>query len=333
MRTAGDLGKAVLRDVSRSFYLSLRVLPRGFREPASLGYLLARLSDTIADAGSVPLKERKTLLEKLRLGLADSGDERGRSELFGQLAELADMPGWSAGEATLLRRSGEVVNWFDVQEPAERDLVSGVVSTIISGQAWDLTRFEDGRVIRLEEDAELDEYTYRVAGCVGEFWTRLGALERGAFARADFEEMMRLGRSYGQGLQLVNILRDLSEDWERGRCYLPGPETSSPEDVLRDRQRWQKLAEERLRCGLEYCRQLRGRRLGFASGLPALLGLLTLQRLSEAGWEDLRGTVKVTRAEVRAASWFAMKAALGDAPDRWEQAWERLLRGSKVTES
>ena len=60
----GDLSRKVLKDVSRSFYLSLRFLPKGFRAPTSVGYLLARASDTIADAGQLGVEMRRDLLSR-----------------------------------------------------------------------------------------------------------------------------------------------------------------------------------------------------------------------------------------------------------------------------
>jgi len=63
-----NLSRKVLKDVSRSFYLSLRFLPEGFRTPTSLGYLLARASDTIADAGELSIED-SGLLPRGRLGI------------------------------------------------------------------------------------------------------------------------------------------------------------------------------------------------------------------------------------------------------------------------
>ncbi|MDB4544912.1 squalene/phytoene synthase family protein, partial [Akkermansiaceae bacterium] len=88
----------VLKDVSRSFYLSLRFLPPGFRAPASLGYLLARLSDTIADAGGASPEERKVLLTEFR----ESMETGSRDWLEG----LSGLTGLSEGEERLVQRAG-----------------------------------------------------------------------------------------------------------------------------------------------------------------------------------------------------------------------------------
>src|SRR5260221_10735891 len=63
----------LLKPVSRSFYISIRLLPRALREPVALAYLLARTSDTIADSSVVDADERVELLD--RFGRAIAGNE------------------------------------------------------------------------------------------------------------------------------------------------------------------------------------------------------------------------------------------------------------------
>src|SRR5258708_23746854 len=87
----------------------------------------------------------------------------------------------------------------------------------------DIERFEmvESRHALRNPD-ELEEYAYLVAGSVGEFWTRLCALEWASYSRAAKSELERLGIEFGKGLQLVNILRDFPVDIAQGRSYLPG---------------------------------------------------------------------------------------------------------------
>jgi farnesyl-diphosphate farnesyltransferase len=68
---------------------------------------------------------------------------------------------------------------------------------------------------------ELDQYTYYVAGCVGEFWTRMVCAHRPVMARWDVTRMSAMGVRFGKGLQLTNILKDIARDLHRGRCYVP----------------------------------------------------------------------------------------------------------------
>jgi farnesyl-diphosphate farnesyltransferase len=149
-----------------------------------------------------------------------------------------------------------------------------------------------------------------VAGCVGEFWTRLCFAHLGDFAERAEPEMHEMGRRYGQGLQLVNILRDAGEDLRNGRCYFPVDELDSlgvvpreilsvPARVVPVLNKWRMKAEEGIRAGIEYACAIRNRRVRFATALPALIGARTLALLRGSGAAAFEERVKVSRAEVR----------------------------------
>ena len=288
--TKEELGKDVLRDVSRSFYLTLRALPAGMREATSVGYLLARASDTIADSGGAR-SERLMLLENFRKVVA--GDEV--AGFFEMAAKVAGEKGVKEGEQVLMQRLEEVFLWWQMLPDHEREAVREVVTTITLGQVWDLERFPEGAVVALDDAQEAEEYCYRVAGCVGEFWTEVGFGSDEGFSNNPKEQMRSLGRSYGKGLQLINILRDVAEDEERGRKYLPG-----------SREDWLRKARGCMEEGLEYSRAVRGRRARLATVLPALIGLETLDLLETASTEELQQGVKVGRKVVRKCLWKAM---------------------------
>ena len=105
---------------------------------------------------------------------------------------------------------------------ADRGDIQTVLGKITRAQELDLERFGEGGAVRALNNAEeLDEYTYLIAGCVGEFWTDMSFRHVPDFSGNSGDEMNRLGRAYGSGLQLMNILRDLPSDLKQGRCYLP----------------------------------------------------------------------------------------------------------------
>lgn len=264
------LGTKVLRDVSRSFYLSLRFLPGGFREPASVGYLLARLSDTIADAGGASVETRLQLLHDFKTSFA--------------IADLDQLSGLSEGEQILVSRASDCIDSLNQLPEWQQDSVRKVVEIITEGQTWDLTRFQGEGVVQLENDAELQQYTYQVAGCVGEFWTELG-FGLGEFASASPETMSAWGRKYGQSLQLINILRDEKEDLALGRKYLPEG----------GRQRWFEMANQGFEDAERYCHALYGKRMRFATWLPLLIGRETLALLERHPGDR----VKVSRRDVK----------------------------------
>src|SRR5204862_335609 len=134
----------------------------------------------------------------------------------------------AAGEIELIAKLDRCLAWLGRMAPADRHEIADVMAKIIRGQTLDLERFTGpGEIMALQTGAELDEYTYLVAGCVGEFWTRVCLRKLPRYSSLPAPELEQLGVSYGKGLQLVNILRDAPADLRSGRCYLP-------EDELRE---------------------------------------------------------------------------------------------------
>ena len=287
----------VLKDVSRSFYLSLRFLPGGFRAPTSVGYLLARASDTIADAGELSVGARKEALADFREAVLSGGSFVG-----------PEMKKLSPGEEVLMGRIEECLEALDQLPEKQKEAVQKVVRIITEGQAWDLDRFVGDGVVSLESDEELRRYTYQVAGCVGEFWTEIGFGVDEGFATRSFAEMNELGQAYGRSLQLINILRDVPEDLGNGRCYIPG--AVSQEDLLRERSRWIAEAREGLDKADQYAESLNGKRMRFGTVLPAMIGRETLDRLEGATWDEWVARVKVSRKEIYGMMIRAAKFAL-----------------------
>ena len=122
--------------------------------------------------------------------------------------------------------------------------------------------------------------------------------------------MLALGKAYGMGLQLINILRDAGNDLRAGRCYFPATELAaagiSPKQVFREPDKFQPIyrnwinkAEPNVESGLEYSRAIKNWRVRGATVLPALIGLRTIALLREAGPKALEQTIKVSRPEVR----------------------------------
>lgn len=283
---------ALLREVSRSFYLSLRVLPRPMRDPVALAYLLARASDTLADTEAVEPPRRIGLLRGFESEIR-GGDAVWRADLADFRARQAHV-----GERVLLERLDTLFAALDRLGAAEAAEVREVVATICGGQALDLERFGGGPAA-LADDAELRDYCHRVAGCVGVFWTRVGFLTLGGrFSRRDPADLERLGERHGRGLQLVNILRDLPKDHAAGRGYLPGVAPGDRGGAEREAARWRGEARRLLASGREYAAAMSLRRLKVAAGLPARLGEETLDLLDRADWGTLEAGVKVPRGRV-----------------------------------
>ena len=299
MNTA-DLGGPLLKSVSRSFYLTIRILPARIQAPIGLAYLLARASDTIADTAEAPEPVRLQHLAAFGKMIRD-----GTSDGLPELQREIQPP--DPGERELIARLDRCLDWLASMPDDDRREIADVMGKIIRGQTLDLQRFPKGEgVIALQTAAELDEYTYLVAGCVGEFWTRICVAHLPRYARESESELLRLGVNYGKGLQLVNILRDIPADRRAGRCYLPEDElraaNSTPAKPAREMfDRWHQRASEHLEDGRRYIAALRPARLRAGCFLPWYLGVETLRLLSEGSPLDSEAKIKVPRSTVRAA--------------------------------
>lgn len=325
----------LLKRVSRSFYLSLRVLPDGMRVPVSLAYLLARTADTIADTPGTPEPERLVRLQAWRALVGGARD----AALLLQVAAARGATSDPA-EAALFDVLAPALELLESLPQADAASVRQVVQTLTDGMVFDLRRFEGGRSgapVALATMDDLDLYTYLVAGCVGEFWTDVALRHRTELAGWSRDEMARRGIAYGQALQLTNVLRDASADLAMGRCYLPltllSPLGLAPVDLLDARRRAQALpvrgalASRALggyRQAADYVLAVPSNslRLRLASLWPLMLGLGTLKRLArEPGWLDPRGRVKVPRSAVYGMLLRSLPTALSDAAcRRWIEA-------------
>jgi farnesyl-diphosphate farnesyltransferase len=326
----GDL----LRATSRSFYLSLRALPAATRPQTGLAYLLARTADTIADTELLSVPGRLEALEALRGRIL--GATTGALD-FGRLSQGCALP----AEKALLERVGEALRLLERLPEADRRLVREVLRVILSGQELDLKRFAGARaesIAALETEADLDDYTYRVAGCVGEFWTRICRLHLFPDAPVDEEFLLRNGVRFGKGLQLVNILRDIPRDLRKGRCYLPRQTLAaaglSPADLLFEASharfrplydQWLAGAESHLAAGWDYTNALPGGqfRLRLACAWPILIGVRTLRRLRQENVLDSGRRVKVSRPEIRLL--IGRSILLYPWPPAWRGQFSREL--------
>jgi len=238
----------LLKRVSRSFYLSLRLLPEPVRQPISLAYLLARASDSIADASSASAALRGRLL-----GGLPHAWERDDVPTLGPIPE---------SEKALLEFLPQLLQQLDASP--DREEILDVWKVILSGQIFDLQRFGAGAPpLSLEEAVR---YTGLVAGCVGKFWTLVCFKRVPGYSGESVEAMCGLGFDFGCGLQWVNILRDRHADAAAGRVYVT--EGDFPEAM--------RVARANLAAGTRYAALVRPRRLRAACRLPLEIGLRTL---------------------------------------------------------
>ena len=128
-------------------------------------------------------------------------------------------------EERLLKNVDVALNAFQKISKNDQIHMRRCLKIIIGGQTLDLQRFgpanDSDEISALENDQELDDYAYRVAGSVGEFWTSMTLAHCISANGPDSEKMFELGIRFGKALQMINILRDIPEDLSFGRCYIP----------------------------------------------------------------------------------------------------------------
>ena len=327
-----ELLTSLLRDVSRSFYLTLRVLPLSIRWQVGLAYLLARATDTIADTDLIPVADRLDALHALRARIA--GTSQSPLDFHILASQQATLP-----ERVLLERAEEAINALAKFSYSDQQRIREVLATITTGQELDLQRFNGAKeqaIIALQTDAELDDYTFRVAGCVGEFWTRICCAHLFHSAKLDEPALIANGIRFGKGLQLVNILRDLPADLRQGRCYLPQQRLEAigltaarlldPATEPQLRALYHNhldLASAHLAAGWEYTNSLPRRfvRVRLACAWPVLIGIRTLSKLRRSNALNPSHRIKITRAEVHSIMagtlWrYAFPAAWRELPER-----------------
>src|SRR6266498_3011653 len=302
MSTRPQLETTILRSVSRSFYLSIRFLPARLRQPIALAYLLARATDTVADTAKISRSVRIETLKMLSDGIQGKASREVVVDLIASFVPLQA----NDSERQLLESLSDCLAWLERIEQADRTDIRVVLEKITHGQMLDLQRFDNPQEIRaLSTAADLDKYTYLVAGCVGELWTRLCFRHVRNFASLSEDEMLALGKRYGMALQLINVLRDAGSDLRAGRCYFPEYELtasqilSEPECFQSIYRTWLDKAKAGLECGMRYSRAIENRRVRAATVLPALIGVRTVALLDAAGPTALQRTVKVPRGDVR----------------------------------
>jgi farnesyl-diphosphate farnesyltransferase len=322
----------LLKQVSRSFYLTLRILPQPVRQPISLAYLLARATDTIADTSIIPVDQRLQALAQLRDHILNPTTQTTGPE-FGELAASQSNP----AERELLARIHEALATLRQTPTDDTRDIQEVIEIITSGQTLDLQRFQNlppGQVRALANSEELDDYTWRVAGCVGQFWTRICSRKIYPHSSLNLDSMIKDGIRFGKGLQLVNILRDLPADLQQGRCYLPLQELSKlhlqPQDLLQTKNETTlrplylsliSLAHQHLTAGWHYTCRLPSTpiRLRLACAWPILIGASTLQKLAQNTILDPTKRVRIQRSQV----YKIIRLTLWRLPRR--KAWERLF--------
>ena len=294
------------------------------RTQVGLAYLFARAADTIADTHRIDVTRRQHCLDLFREQFHTSDSSHHALEDI-HAALDADQP--VEADIMLLTKLNDCFALFHALPTADQDRIRHLMRTLINGMDMDLNVFpppSSSQIIALPTLKELDLYTYYVAGCVGEFWTHLSIAHMPSLGHWDAATMCERGIRFGKGLQLTNILKDISKDLRKGRCYLPvsllQQHQLTPEDLLTpDGLRTARpilmqlidLTIEHLDLGWQYTLSIprRAVRLRLACLWPILFAVKTLRHVSTSiGQYDPTVDVKMPRKEVYATMVFSSMA-------------------------
>ena len=204
----------ILQGVSRTFALTIPVLPVPLSRVVSNAYLLCRIADTIEDDRDMPEVEKRRYSEEFIRIVGGSGDTGNfANSLHENLSDSA-----SDDEKDLIKHTPAVIRITHSFNRRQQAALQRCIRIMAEG----MTQYQEANVRHgLKDQADMDRYCYFVAGVVGEMLTELFCDYSEAIDK-NREQLGILAVSFGQGLQMTNILKDIWDDQARGMCWLPG---------------------------------------------------------------------------------------------------------------
>ncbi|MFO0760675.1 MAG: squalene/phytoene synthase family protein [Byssovorax sp.] len=264
----------LLARTSRTFALAIPLLPAPLRREVTVAYLLFRIADTFEDAFALPREARIQALSDFE-ALLDARSPARAKELAARW--VAARPSEDAGYLELLGETPAVLAELDGFSPRSRAVIVHHAARTARGMAAFVAGARDDGTLALGSEAELRRYCYVVAGIVGELLTDLFLLAAPSLSAVE-PQLRARDVAFGEGLQLVNILKDQRADAEEGRVFLP---------ATVGRGRALAIAREDLGKAGEYVELLRtaGAPRGVVAfcSFPVLLARVTLDELERRG--------------------------------------------------
>jgi len=208
-----DYQTDILQDVSRTFALTIPQLPERLCRVVSNAYLLCRIADTIEDDKHMS-SEQKTHFAEQFINVVNGEEE---AKVFSEALYPLLSPTATAAEHDLIANTKPVIRITHSFNARQRAALERCVKIMAEGMA----RYQDAETLDGVADLnDMGQYCYYVAGVVGEMLTELFCDYCPAID-TQRNEMMKLAVSFGQGLQMTNILKDIWEDHHRGACWMP----------------------------------------------------------------------------------------------------------------
>lgn len=202
-----------LKGVSRTFALTIPQLPDGLCNVVGNAYLLCRITDTIEDEPALSAEQKREFSERFAEIVAGRQEPDSFARDLGRLLSSST----TESEHDLIANTARVIRITKGFSDTQREALERCVKIMSRGMA----EFQQKATIQgLDDLPHLDQYCYYVAGVVGEMLTELFC-DHSEKINERREELLALSVSFGQGLQMTNILKDIWDDRRRGACWLP----------------------------------------------------------------------------------------------------------------
>ncbi len=208
---------ALLKGVSRTFHPVISMLPRKLRIPVTNSYLLCRLLDTIEDTPDIEFRHKQDILQRIQEVLHKDGESEHLQSLFDYIAETYDI---CDEEKEVLLNANDIFESIKVLPPTIRNPIYECAHTMASGMQQ-YAFGKDKPEVQLQTKSDLENYTYYVAGTVGEMLNQFFVQDEYGLSSKSKEIMHNFAIDFGKALQYVNIIKDSRFDIQEGRCFIP----------------------------------------------------------------------------------------------------------------
>jgi len=323
-QAAEQFTREMLPQVSRTFNLAIKFLPENLGRPVGLAYLLCRIADTFEDSAVLSPMERQEMLgkyskllerdghyDKALLGEIQNAFRDKQANVESNTSSFPD----HIPSVSLVENLDQVLLAVESMPASFRNHIFPRVQEMSTGMAkyTTLASGDQANVKFLDDESDWDNYCYYVAGTVGHMLTDIFS-DYAGFSEETRAKLHPLGRSFGLGLQKVNVLKDAVIDTSRGVCFLPktfieknniafgkkslldlrGDITGLVFDVVQ-------ICRKHFQDSLEYISMIPKKHYGLRMFLivPVMLAAATLRLISEYPHKLVdKGDLKLARSEV-----------------------------------
>jgi len=206
----------MLPRVSRTFAPTIKMLPEGLNVPVTVAYLLCRIADTVEDSAHLSVNHKQEMLEKF-INIFEENAPGGVDRFMQDIDRLPD----ASPDENLVYNLPRIMNVFNSFAPSLRKNIAFWVVEMSRGMRKYAQSSRKRAFTFLGTMKDLDEYMYFVAGTVGYLLTELFSHYSSRITPNLKQRLTFFAESFGKGLQMVNIIRDMTTDLRRGQSYIP----------------------------------------------------------------------------------------------------------------